>query len=468
MINVANTKSTTITTTATTTQRRCVGTQSLNLLGAMALTLLVACGDSDDDKPEPLGRLDFRPTAEFGIESTILALQLGKEVVDARAPDNDVARAEGYRYLLRQIEMHQALFTSELDALHPGINRCPTRNCRLGFDSPDYSYVGVNPLSAEVNYRLYGQRGNAPLFMLQVLERSDGPFKGASKTHSLQMAFAEDGSWEIFLGKEKPAGVPATNFLKLTEENATMVIRIVHNDWLNTFEPSFNIEVLDPPGEPLDPFTPMRMATTGFALSKIVPNQLDRWVQRLQAAPLNAVDEPCTAWGNRCEGDGGFGNWSTGGRYALEEGQALVIEAESLPLVFQNIQLGNIWAESLEYGHRQTSLNGYQARRDSDGKYRYVLSATDPGVPNWLDTSDHPEGSFFMRWVFTEGNAQPTTPSTRLVELDSLRDVLPADTPQVTPAERVESLRARSLGFQRRMNPAGLLPKRATSPSGTP
>jgi Protein of unknown function (DUF1214) len=424
----------------------------------VAALLLQACGDSGQEKPQPLGKLDIRPTAEFGMDATILALQLGKEVVDARAPDNDVARAEGYRYLLRQVEMHQAMFTADQDPLHPGISRCPTRNCRLGFDSPDYSYVGVQPLSADVDYRLYGNKGNSDLVMFQVLERSDGPFKGSSRTNSLEMEFAEDGTWEIFLGREKPANVADANFLKLAEDNATMLIRIVHNDWLNTFEPSFHIEVLGEVDEAPEPFTPMRMAATGFALSKVIPNQLDRWVKRLQAAPLNAADEPCTAWGNRCEGDGGFGNWSTGGRYLLQEDEALIIEAEYLPLVFQNIQLGNIWAESLDYGGRQTSLNGFQAHRDSDNKYRYVLAHRDPGVPNWLDVSDHPEGSFFMRWVYTEDGAVPARPKSRVVAIDDVRDHLPADTPAITAGERAAALGARALGYQRRMNPAGLLP----------
>ena len=428
--------------------------------GVILSLLFVGCGGGGDDadKPEPLGKLDIRPTAAFGMDAAILALRLGKEVVDARAPDNDVARAEGYRYLLRQIEMHQSIFTADQDPLHPGISRCPTRNCRLGFDSPDYTYVGVAPLSAEVNYRLYGHRGNADLVLLQVLERSDGPFKGSSRASFESMQFAADGSWEIYLGAERPAGVPESNFLKLAEDNAQMVIRIAHNDWLNTFEPSFQIEVLDEVPVEVEPFTPIRMATTGFALSKVIPNQLDRWVKRLQAAPLNAAEAPCTAWGNRCEGEGGFGNWSTGGRYLLDEDEVLIIEADALPVKFQNIQLGNIWAESQDYGNKQTSLNGHQAHRDRDGKYRYVLSHRDPGVPNWLDVSNHPEGSFFMRWVYPDNDAVPTQPVSKVVPFDDLRQHVPADTPSVSREQRAALLKQRALGFQRRMNPAGLLP----------
>ena len=36
--------------------------------------------------------------------------------------------------------------------------------------------------------------------------------------------------------------------------------------------------------------------------------------------------------------------------------------------------------------NRQSSLNGHQAVLDPDGVFRAVISARDPGVPNWLDT----------------------------------------------------------------------------------
>ncbi|MDX1734885.1 MAG: DUF1214 domain-containing protein [Halioglobus sp.] len=424
------------------------------LLLALA-ALLGACGGGTDEAPEALGKLDFRPSSAFGFDAVITGLRLGKEVVDARAPEDGVARAEGYRYLLRQIEMNLAMMTGDHDPLHPSVTRCPSKNCKLGFDSPDYTYVGANPLSANYSYRLYGQRGNAQLILFQVLERSGGPFKGTSKTESESLVVAADGSWEIYLGRDKPAQVPDANFLRLSEDQATLLVRIAHNDWLNTVEPSINIEVVGPAREAIEPFTPMRMAVAGFALSKMIPNQLQRWVKRLQDAPLNGVDEPCGSWGAYCAGEGGFGNYATGGRYQLATDEALILEVPAVPVKFQNIQLGNIWAESLDYANRQTSLNGHQAHLDSDGVYRYVLAHSDPGVPNWLDIAHHPEGGIFMRWLFPQGDTAPPQPGSKVVPLSELRDHLPADTPVVSAVERGEQLKARAAAINRRRNPAG-------------
>ena len=39
---------------------------------------------------------------------------------------------------------------------------------------------------------------------------------------------------------------------------------------------------------------------------------------------------------------------------------------------------------------------------------RFVISARDPGVPNWLDTIGHPTGQFQGRWFRSEGATLPT------------------------------------------------------------
>ncbi len=424
------------------------------LAATLLVVTLTACGSDPEDKPEPLGMLDFRPTAEFGFDAVITGLRLGREIVDERAGDNELARAEGYRYLLRQIEMNLGNMTADADPAHPQLTRCPSKLCKLGFDNPDYTYAGASPLSAAYNYRLHGRRGTSDFILFQVLERADGPFKGTSITDSDAMQFADDGSWEIFLGAERPVGVPAGNFLKLSADQATLLVRIAHNDWARTVEPSMAIEVLGAVAEPPPAFTPLRMATAGFALSKMLPGQLGRWVQRLDDAPLNGVDEPCRGWGSYCS-DGGSRIWATGGRYKLAEDEALILAVPAMDLKYQNIQLGNMWAESLDYANRQTSLNGHQAHLDSDGVYRYVFAHEDPGVPNWLDVSGQPEGSMFMRWVRTAGDTQPATPAAQVVPLAELREHLPADTPTVTAQERAATLKMRLAAVNRRMNPAG-------------
>jgi hypothetical protein len=133
----------------------------------------------------------------------------------------------------------------------------------------------------------------------------------------------------------------------------------------------------------------------------------------------------------------------------------LLIEAPHTQSVYQNIQLANIWGESQDYANKQTSLNGFQAKRDSDGIYRYVLAHKDPGVANWLDISDHPEGSVYMRWVLTD-EVTPNKPKVTVLDADELLEHLPQDTPRVNAGEREQILKNRLAGYNRRTNPANL------------
>jgi len=78
---------------------------------------------------------------------------------------------------------------------------------------------------------------------------------------------------------------------------------------------------------------------------------------------------------------------------------------------------------------------------------RIVVSAQDPGVPNWLDTAGYASGAIQGRW--TDCDATPV-PSVRKVALADIRQQLPADTPTVTPAQREKTVRDRRAKLQQR------------------
>jgi hypothetical protein len=92
-------------------------------------------------------------------------------------------------------------------------------------------------------------------------------------------------------------------------------------------------------------------------------------------------------------------------------------------------------------------LNDVQARIDSDGRFRAVVSRRDPGVPNWLDKADYPWGIVQLRWNRASDHPDPTM---KKVPFAAVRDHLPADTPVVTPEARREQLRARREAAQLR------------------
>ena len=136
------------------------------------------------------------------------------------------------------------------------------------------------------------------------------------------------------------------------------------------------------------------------------------------------------------------------GAYELNADEALVVEAK-VPdkCTYWSIILTNDIYETTDWVNNQSSLNGTQAHVDRDGIFRAVVSAKDPGVPNWLDTAGYATGAVQGRW--TECSAQPI-PTVHKIALADVRKSLPADTPTVTTAQREQTIRERRMQAQLR------------------
>jgi hypothetical protein len=167
--------------------------------------------------------------------------------------------------------------------------------------------------------------------------------------------------------------------------------------------------------------------------------------------PRNAFNELNSASG--ATGGGMNTNIYAGGVYELAPDEALIVENE-IPVepMYIGMHLANFWGESFDYANRITSLNGMQSERSSDGLLRYVVAHRDPGVPNWLDTTGHPEGFLTPRWAYFEKPPQERWPriTAKRVPFADVRKHLPADTRAVSPEERVAQVKIRQTHVQRR------------------
>jgi hypothetical protein len=114
--------------------------------------------------------------------------------------------------------------------------------------------------------------------------------------------------------------------------------------------------------------------------------------------------------------------------------------------------LSNLWGESHDFANHQSSLNGFQTEIDADGVLRWVVAHRDPGVPNWLDTTGHPEGFMAPRWSYSETPPRERWPtiSARKVAFEEIRKHLPAGVRTVSPQERAARIRIRQEHVQRR------------------
>jgi hypothetical protein len=87
-----------------------------------------------------------------------------------------------------------------------------------------------------------------------------------------------------------------------------------------------------------------------------------------------------------------------------------------------------------------TSLNHRQATVGTDGRLWLVVAASDPGVPNWLDTTGRGVGLLNYRHFW--GSALPTL-QTKVVPFGDVRAALPRDTPVIDAPTRERQIRAR-------------------------
>ena len=96
-----------------------------------------------------------------------------------------------------------------------------------------------------------------------------------------------------------------------------------------------------------------------------------------------------------------------------------------------------------------TTLNNTTAFQDPDGYTYYVVSATNPGVANWLDSSGVTSGEIFARFENlpdgTHATGLPVT--TEVVPVADVANYLPADTPTVSPTQYAADMSERVLSY---------------------
>ncbi len=412
------------------------------------------------------GTLKAQPTldTEAGWSAYINGIQSARALVDKAIVDDpllaegdNLTRAEGYRWVLRQASNLQSQHLgNESNPSHPVIRRCPTVVCKLGWDNPDYTYIGVGPLDAQYTYRVFGQRNSVHIMLFQIMNA--GGLGGGDISSSEKLKISEDDSWELFLSTKRPVG--ARNWLQLDEHSRSLLVRNIFNDW-EEVEPSIQVEVTAGAGGKPPQLTPQQFGAKGYAIGKTLEAYISNFIRIFQAQAMHQFPVPCTGVLSGCDKDnteiGGFEDiLYTVSRYHVPQGKALLVEVPAAQAKYRDIQLGNVWTESQDYINKHTSLNSSQDYRDEDNVYRYVLSHEDPGLANWLDISDHPYGSIMMRWIFADLKNPPHAPTAKLVNVAMLPVHIPASHKRVSPEERASLMQRRRIAVNLRLNPAGI------------
>ena len=455
---------------------------------------------------------DAKEALRAAWDEMIHVLEHARDAIDQPdlmpAPDNDRNLAEGYRYLMGFV--HAAVER----AFHDDPQRPQFRNAlsvitRATLDNADAVYF-YTPIDGRQHYLIRGNAGDsshwrgektvsslpkAPHYL--IFEASSGCLAGDSgdlselrpgmktQTGRLDSSLIQvnpDGSFDILLAPEQPADYNG-NFISTLkvidkahptdpavqpERYATYVSgRQLFNDWESEEAIHLEITQLGNEGSHAPAYSPERAAQEIRHFGEIVQNQMVFW-NAFWTIPMGTYGErPGTIPGigfkrnafnqiNAASGATGGGmstNLYAGGIFELESDEALIIENRiQLQPHYVGFQLGNLWGESMEYANQIGSLNGHQMSVDPDGVIRLVIAHRDPGVPNWLDTSGHPEGFMSPRWAYSttpDPEQWPSITATK-VSFKDIRSHLPESTAFVTQKQRSEQIRIRQRHVQKR------------------
>lgn len=361
-------------------------------------------------------------------------------VLDPAAPASPRERAAGYRYLARTLAANLDLWVRRGDPDDP---RVVWVSDTWGMPNADGIYTNV-PLRGDAVYELTVRRGSVYWLNFQVTAGwfgTNAPMRVVSEVSDDQLAMGADGRFTLVLGGPKRAG----NWLPLAPDASMLTIRQFFYDWDRETRAEVEIRRLDaqpspaPPepaafAERLDLVAAITEATAGFGPKRALGGRAH--MKNAFAPPMGAANQLGI---NR--------NVYATGHYVLGRDEALILEVRPPACRYWGIQIGNFWFEPIDFANHQSSLNGRQAVLDPDGVFRAVVSAQDPGVPNWLDNAGEPEGPMLIRWVECEEGPRPET---KVVAVGEVRKMLPAATAVVTGEERAEVVARRRAHVGRR------------------
>ena len=224
------------------------------------------------------------------------------------------------------------------------------------------------------------------------------------------------------------------------------MLRQMSSDWANELDPTISIERLDMPvSRPRQSAEEMEAKlvdiprktsnTATFLVGHVEQLRNQGYINRLRIFDVS-------------NGSALEGQFYYEGAYELQPGEALLLESEVPDTCgYWSLILTNEIYETTDWQNNAASINDSQAWIGDDGRLRVVVSDTDPGVPNWLDTSGYPRGVIQGRW--TDCNSQPM-PELRKIAVAEVRAAMPDDVPQISPEQREQIIRDRRAAFQQR------------------
>lgn len=335
---------------------------------------------------------------------------------------DDLDRAEWYRFVTRLMRNGFERFVENCEPERPRLRDTPWRQ-GINFQSPDQDHLLAEFVDGRYAYRITGNRGTIPYFVMAAWTAPQPGDAGARDwadagvdgladfdpatlrtTGFLQsdaIRFDAAGNFEVIVARDKPEG--DADWLPITGDCVGLLVRTVYHLREQTIAPTMRIERLD--GAVPRPIAPADMADALAKAAQVVLGYAElvrRWWQDNLGRRPNRIRFSRAVYlsnGGVPDRHHGFGTW------VCDADEALVIRFTPTPCDYWIFQLCNIWQENLDnYEDGGGHVQKYRARAEPDGSVRVVIAARDPGIGgNWIDPFGHRHGGMSLRLIKTEG-----------------------------------------------------------------
>ncbi|CAN5668229.1 hypothetical protein BH09ACT7_BH09ACT7_31010 [soil metagenome] len=369
-----------------------------------------------------------------------------------RAKASDAMR-ERFDAAFAEVMFSAAVWSSNQDKLRPKVT-CITRlahevaghripGSRWGIDNPDSVYR-VIPISGEERYEIHGRVGEHRMTE-NYFTLWDANMGTVAVLNGRTMQVNSDGSFTITVDYDPAGGRP--NHVQSTPAAHEFYIRDVLLNWDRDDPNHLSVERIGTaPSTPARTLDEQAEATADMmAYFANFTGKLSHGIYKMPANNFNL------AWS--ADKVGAMRNQVyVMGRFELSGDQAFVVDVSDGGAEYFTVPLSNIWGTTLELVDRTGSLNKAQSAPNEDGTYTYVISATDPGVANWIDTDGLGEGILTLRMAEfgVDGPTEDLGARGRVVKLADLDTEVPTLRP-VSADERRTELAERRTAYLRRL-----------------
>lgn len=324
-------------------------------------------------------------------------------------------------------------------------------------DNPDNIYRSI-PIDGAASYVIEGRVVHpSPVQQTMVLhnEKSGADPNQKIKSQEVEngavsletIPVARDGTFTVTVDASPAGG--RTNHLQSdpSVHDAYILVRDTVPDWSSQNPVQLNVRrVAGPPVKP--PRSEAELSAKSAAMTGSVGRYFMTWAKERF---YNGAPNTFTHQFDRASGWG----FIKCGWYRLEPDEALVVTLERHSAAYLGFQLSDAWGQgqTSEYLANLGSLSGDQARANADGSYTYVISASDPGVHNWLDTAGLRTGTYCARWqALPEGvTSAGAARAMQVVKLAGLDAMLPPGMVRVTAEQRKAQIEQRRRDYARRL-----------------